>query len=678
MQFARKSWEPFGGAQVVLIGDLFQLPPVSDDEELRDNYYATDFFFSSKAFLESNIATVELTTVFRQKDSTFVEILNAVRDGSFTAEHLNALNARLDPNYQPSCAGTAVDPHTRSMAIATRRQYVKEINAQHLDSIEGPIHTYIAEREGEVDKKAFDDLQELHLKPGAQVMMLVNQDGYANGTLAEVRHLAPNAITVYLPHSGEEREVRWHVWEILKPVRKSGRIQKEVVGRFTQFPMQLAWAVTVHKSQGKTFDRVVFDCASIFEDGQTYVALSRCTSLEGLTLTQPIQARHVKVSPAVRRFYRSATRPRESLLDGPIAFLGLHTTGLDKYRKMVEVAVIRYEGETEVLRLSTLIAPGRDASDAATIGINASDLSMCPSVEQARDLLALAMDGASIVGRRVHDLFSLAGWADEEVDEGVPFEIADIPFGAGEQPTAMELAEQAACDFQQLHIAHRRRIQTTLFRLLKQTINDNSFICSRSAIRGLDHLFRSDGYVALEPESQAAARLGIVMAMIAKGTSDDLAKARKILKPTGVGASQAERMRAALLTKAEKDRRVSAEEVALLNRFCEVAGLAAEPVSEMDSRVRTQFRAGMKVYLSGGPGKAGSACEGLTKEDVESKCDGTGVVFMQEIRKKDCIDAVVVADLSTEGGSRAKAERWGIPVMSWEELLDWAATAARS
>ena len=677
MQFARKSWEPFGGVQVVLIGDLFQLPPVSDDE-LRDTYYATDFFFSSKAFQESNISTVELTKVFRQRDDTFVEILNAIRDGSFMPHHLDALNTRYAPDHQHSCSGEEGRAAHRSMTIATRRDYVKEINSQHLDSITGPALTYPASREGEVDKKAFDDLQELHLKVGAQVMMLVNQEGYSNGTIAEVRALTPNVITVYLPELDEEREVRRHTWEIRKPVRREGRVEKVVVGRFTQFPMQLAWAVTVHKSQGKTFDRVVFDCASIFEDGQTYVALSRCTCLDGLTLTQPIEPRHVKVSPAVRRFYRSATRPREALLDGPIAFLGLHTTGLDKYRKLVEVAVIRYDGESEVLRLSTLVAPGRDASDAAAIGINASDLTMCPSIDEARDLLSLALDGASVVGRRVHDLFSLSGWSESDVDEGVPFELADIPFGTDEQPTAMELAEQAVVDFGQLHIAHRKRIQTTPFRLLKQSINDSSFLSSRSEIRGLDHLFQSDGFDALALESKAAVRLGVAMAMIAKGCKRDLALSRKLLCDAGVTVGQAERMRATLLAKAEKDRRVAADEVALLNRFCEVVGLAVEPMAESDSRLRTKFQSGMKVYLSGGPGKAGSACEGLSKEDVEGMCERTGIVFLHQLRKKDHPDAVVVADLSTEGGSRAKAERWGIPVMSWEELLEWASTAATS
>lgn len=669
---ARESHEPFGGTQVVLIGDLFQLPPVTEDEP-RDIYYATDFFFSSKAFHESQFETIELTQVFRQKDGTFVEILNAIRDGSFTGRHLEALNNRYDAGHQHSYAPSSAAEASRSMTIASKRDYVRDINNAHLASIDGRDILYPAYAEGEVDKKKFEDLQELRLKPGAQVMMLVNQDGYANGTVAEVRELDPETVTVYIPEINETREVRRHTWEIHKSVRKDGRIEKVVVGTFTQFPMQLAWAVTVHKSQGKTFDRVVFDCASIFEHGQTYVALSRCTSLSGLTLTQPLETRHVKVSPAIRRFYRSATRERTPLLAGPVAFIGLHTTGLDKHRKLVEVAVIRFDGKTEVLRLSTLIAPGRDASDAATIGINASDLTMCPSIDEARDLLGLALDGASLVGRRVNDLLSLSNWPDGTVDEGVPFELGDIPFGVGEQPTAMELAEQAAFDFGKLHLAHRKRIQTTPFRLLKRTIDPGSYLRSRSPLVALDYLFESDAYVAMDAESRSLATLGLATSMIANGSPGEVTNAKRLITSAGVLASQAEEMRARLLRKAESDRRLSGDEVALLARFSEATGLAPETLSETDWRVRTQFRRGMKVYLSGGPGKAGSICEGLSKADIQERCAHTGLVFgTNSMRKRDGYEAVVAADLSSQGKSVRDAVNWGIPVMCWEELLEWA------
>jgi hypothetical protein len=671
LQFARSSRDPFGGIQVVLFGDLFQLPPVDDDEP-RDTHYATNFFFSSNAFQESNFKTIELTQVFRQKDPVFIDILNAIRDGSVTEEHLNVLNTRFVPDYRNASTPDETGKRSRSMIIATRRDYVKQINEQHLEAIQSPSQVYSASWEGQIDDKVFNDLKELHLKPGAQVMLLVNQDGYANGTVAEVRELSPDVVTVYVPDLDELREVQRHVWEIRKSTRIDGRLEKSIVARFTQFPIQLAWAVTVHKSQGKTFDRVIFHCKSVFSDGQTYVALSRCTSLDGITLTEPVESNDVKVSPDVLRFYRSSVAQKTPIMSTPIVFVGLHTTGFDKYRKLVEVALIRIEQGVEVLRMSSLIAPGRDASGAASLGINASDLSMCPSIEEVRDLIGLAIDGASVVGHRVHDLFSLSNWAQPDVDEGVPYELGNVSFSEGEQPTAMELAEKAMHDFDRLHATYKSRIQTAPFRFHKQTVNPNSFILARSQLQGIDYLCGSNAFRSLDLQSQAAARLGLAITFIANRSDRDLVIAKQLMRHTRSSPCQVKEMWQCLKQKAEKDQCISADESWLLNRFSEEFELGKETVFETDNRLRTHFRDGMKIYLSGGPGKAGSKCEGMSKEDVRSRCENRGLIFLEKFRQRDKPDAVVVADLSTEGRSRADAQRWGIPIMSWEELLNWA------
>lgn len=671
LQRARQSREPFGGVQLVLIGDLFQLPPVS--EEVRDEYYATDFFFSSNAFRETGITTIELTQVFRQRDQQFIDVLNAIRDGSFSENHLLTLNSRFTPEYRHSIDAPAANSRSRTMTIATTRAYVDQINRQHLNALPGEEYLFLADRSGEIDTAKFEGIEELRLKPGAQVMMLVNQDGYANGTLAEVRDLSEDVITVYLPDCDAIQEVHRFEWEVVKPVRINGRVEKQRVGRFVQFPMQLAWAITVHKSQGKTFDNVVFDCKKIFEDGQTYVALSRCTSLEGLTLTQVIEPRHIKISAAVRRFHRAATRPTESLNNLPMAFVGLHTTGNDKYRKLVEVAIIRFDGKAETLRLSTLLAPGRDASDAASVGINASDLTMCPSVDDARDLLGFALNGAAVLGHRIHDLFALIRWPENEVDEGVPYEIGAVTFAEGEQPTAMELAEQAAADFKAFPIGHRRRIQTVPFRFLKKTIGQGSYLYGRSPSARVSVLLQSSGCAGIEKAAESNLRLGLAVGLLAEGTRRSLAEAQELLRSSGIEETHREALRDNLVQKAEKDRLVSASELNFLRRYCEVSEIPMPALVEGDYRRRISLSQGMSVYLSGGPGKAGSACEGMRKEELQDLCRHTGLIFFtSNMRKKDNYDAVVVADLSSEGGSRTKADRWGIPVMSWDELLEWA------
>lgn len=308
---AKKNRLPFGGIQLILIGDLFQLPPVVDREEVRDTYYATDFFFSSPAFTAGEFKKIELTRVFRQREQQFIDVLNSIRDGSVGDEHLQLLNTRYDPTHMHS------NEHSNSntqqqITLATTNKKIDEINLMRLEDLPGSAITYKAAMAGDWDKKKHKGQEEIQLKPGAQVMLLVNQDGYANGTIAEVKKVKSKSVTVYIPDQDETKVIEPHFWETFKSRRKNGTIIKEVVGTFKQLPLKLAWAVTVHKSQGLTFDNVVFDPSRIFDNGQTYVALSRCTSLAGLTLTNPIEQRHVKVSPAVIKFNAMQNKNNDS------------------------------------------------------------------------------------------------------------------------------------------------------------------------------------------------------------------------------------------------------------------------------------------------------------------------------------------------------------------------------
>ena len=291
---ATKNSLPFGGVQLVVIGDLFQLPPIVNRKEIRDTYYATDFFFSSPAFIESNFKTIELTKVFRQREQQFIDVLNSIRDGSVGEEHLQLLNKRYDPKHKHLNDSTNGN-NPQQITIATTNEQIDKINLIHLKNIPGSAMTYTAETTGEWDKKKHKGQEEIQLKPGSQVMLLVNQDGYANGTIAEIKKVEPSSVTVYIPDNDETKVIQPYFWETYKPRRKNGKTVKEVVGTFKQLPLKLAWAVTVHKSQGLTFDNVVFDPQRIFGNGQVYVALSRCTSLAGLTLTRPIEQRHIKV-----------------------------------------------------------------------------------------------------------------------------------------------------------------------------------------------------------------------------------------------------------------------------------------------------------------------------------------------------------------------------------------------
>jgi len=298
---------------------------------------------------------------------------------------------------------------------------------------------------------------------------------------------------------------------------------------------------------------------------------------------------------------------------------------------------------------------------------------MCPSIDEARDLLGFALDGAAVLGHRIHDLFALTGWPETDVDEGVPYEIGAVPFAPGEQPTAMELAEQAASDFKSFPIGHRRRIQVVPFRFLKRTIEQGSYLYGRSPSARVSDLLQPSRCAAIEKGTESHLKLGLAIGLLAEGTQSSMAEAKGLLHGSGIADTNREALRDRLVQKAEKDRLIEASELQFLVRLSEASGISMPALVEGDYRHRISFSRGMRVYLSGGPGKAGSACEGMRKEELQDLCDHTGLIFFtSNMRKKDNYDAVVVADLSSEGGSRTKADRWGIPVMSWDELLEWA------
>jgi len=296
---ARRSALPFGGAQLVLFGDPFQLSPVppSSPGELAyfQDHYRSIWFFDALVWREADLARVELTEVHRQTDDEFRRLLNAVRYGRVDIDQATRLNEM----------GARPVPADRPITLAARNATVDRINAERLAALPGKGLTARAEVNGDFGR-AFPADETLTLKPGASVMFLRNDPDqrWVNGTIGVVSKITD---TVYVEVDGVRHEVQPTTWEKHKysydPIEK--RLEREPVGEFTQFPLRLAWAVTIHKSQGQTFDAAVVDLgAGAFSPGQTYVALSRLTTLEGLYLTRPLQPRDVIVDPHVVRFMR--------------------------------------------------------------------------------------------------------------------------------------------------------------------------------------------------------------------------------------------------------------------------------------------------------------------------------------------------------------------------------------
>ena len=284
LRHIRRNQQQFGGVQMLFIGDLYQLPPVVRDAPILLKYYESPFFFSSKALQETNLVTVELTKVYRQKDSEFLDILNAIRDGRIGDIDFETLNSRYQPEFEPKEAYVYLTSHNR-MAEA--------INQQKLSNLPGKSHFFAAKITGDFKENQFPNDEKLELKEGTQIMFIrndaSNERRYFNGKLAEIVHIDEDEIFVRIEGDTEDYKLKKEIWDQkVYSLDADKNIKEDVLGSFEQYPIKPAWAVTIHKSQGLTFDRVIIDAGKSFASGQVYVALSRCRTLEGIVLKSKI------------------------------------------------------------------------------------------------------------------------------------------------------------------------------------------------------------------------------------------------------------------------------------------------------------------------------------------------------------------------------------------------------
>ncbi|MCA9408890.1 MAG: AAA family ATPase [Candidatus Omnitrophica bacterium] len=297
---------PFGGVQMVFFGDLYQLPPVvtRDQRSIFTSVYKSPFFFDAKSFPFLDLKVIELSKVYRQKEKDFVQLLNAIRNKTADFHDIKKLNQRFRPSIN-------LKDDEFYIFLTTTNAVADQINQEQLKKLKTKSHRFEGELTGDFDYKSLPTNLILDLKEGAQVMLLNNdQNGrWVNGSLGKIVtiHETEPMITVELA-DGDTVEVEAHAWEMYRYFydEEQGRLDSESVGAFMQFPLRLAWAVTIHKSQGKTFSKVIVDMgAGAFSHGQTYVALSRCTSFEGLLLRKPISKDHLRLDNRVIDFMAS-------------------------------------------------------------------------------------------------------------------------------------------------------------------------------------------------------------------------------------------------------------------------------------------------------------------------------------------------------------------------------------
>ena len=305
----RDRHKPFGGVQLLMIGDLQQLAPVVKDEEwqMLEKYYDTPYFFSSRALKQTEYCTIELKTVYRQSDGAFLDLLNRIRENHCDPQVLEALNRRYLPAFQPR-------KEEGYIRLVTHNYQAQRINNYELEQLPGRSYAFRATIDGKFPEYSYPTDELLELKKGAQVMFVKNDSSgehrYYNGMIGEVTDLSADSIEVRAKDSTATFLLQEEEWANAKYVldEESKEIVEDIEGTFRQFPLKLAWAITIHKSQGLTFERAIIDASSSFAHGQTYVALSRCKTLEGLVLSAPLSAKAVISDRAVDRFTEEARR----------------------------------------------------------------------------------------------------------------------------------------------------------------------------------------------------------------------------------------------------------------------------------------------------------------------------------------------------------------------------------
>lgn len=634
---------PFGGVQLVLVGDLYQLPPVVTDSEAAwiEERYGTPFFFSARSFDEDTFPVVELSTVFRQQgDDRLVGLLNAVREGTLLEEARAELNRRTDPDFEPG-----LDEFW--LTLATTNRIVGARNRQMLERLPGPVQSFTAQISGDTDGFEKPTEETLRIAVGAQVMLLNNDplDRWVNGTLARITAIGADSdgpVVTVLLRDGRTEQVREHTWEITRPSVEDGALVHQVIGTFTQLPMKLAWAITIHKSQGQTLDRVVVDLTGgTFANGQLYVALSRCTSLEGLVLKREVLPRDLKTDQRVRRYLASGTTGTEALGEAYLSVLTVGTTG-DRWRpRPVEIAVVTDDGD----EVSTVVNPTSDLFGARDeFGITARDVQLAPLLAEAWPALSALLAGRVPVGvdidrQLAHVDFELKR---NGIVEPVPLglEVPGRLLGAGERarlnaPTALERARAVRDAVRRVRAAGEELPGSGM--AFRQVVAGHGYLLARTT--GPTGTSAPTGFVVggnLGAQDDAAE----VLAHLLEGTW------QRVLSPD---QEVLERLR-------------GVEEhfgVRVLPEGFEATG----PISAADVLVP-----GARVCFSG---TVHSPRHGwLEKEQLHAMAEARGLRAVPTLTKTRT-DVLVVAEAGSQSSKAKNAARWEKPVITAEEFLEW-------
>ena len=645
---------PFGGVQIVLVGDLYQLPPVVREDEVGyfSTVYDTPYFFSAKSFRREDFPTVSLTTVFRQLgDDRMTAILNEIREGVLLGHAQEQLNARADKDF--------VAPDDEFwLTLAPTNRLVTARNRQQLERLPGDEMVHHAKASGDLAMFEAPVEETLRFKVGAQVMMLNNDQGnrWVNGTVGRVAGVGYDrygaVVEVEFP-DGTTAEVSPFTWEVTRPVASGASLSREVVGAYTQLPFKLAWAITIHKSQGQTLERVVVDLTGgMFSTGQLYVALSRCTSLSGLVLKRPVLPKDLKTDRRIVRYLRSSAGDAGERRYCAIGMLTVGDEGRMSRPRPVELAVAFDDGTA----VTTLVNPQRDLADArAAYGITVSDVLLAPTLREAWAVIAPMLAGCTPVGAGVDEQLGLLDFELKRLGF-----VTAMPVGVelrGVRVTGRTALERARAAL----AAHRDGLEdgASAFDDPESAECSGLLVSRDSSVPTpvADHL----------PGLSALLRISRDVGAVLLGRQ---APAREDVTGWEAGArrSVADQLRAA----AERVQ-LTDEVIARLRAAEDLLGAdiltGAELVVQHDvSEVLTD---GSRICFTGtAQDPAGRVVE---RDEMERLALAAGLTPVKSVTKTRC-DVLVTAEAGTQSGKARKALEYGKPVLCADDFFAWLAT----
>jgi hypothetical protein len=661
---------PFGGVQIVLVGDLFQLPPVVTEAEAEffSTRYKTPYFFSAGSFEREDFPTVALTKVFRQLgDDRMTAILNEIREGVLLGRAQEQLNARTDPDFEPPDGEFW-------LTLAPTNRLVSARNRQHLERLSGDEVLHPARQSGDLslfDPPADEDLR---FKVGAQVMMLNNdQSGrWVNGTIGRVTGLRDDdglVVAVEFTH-GSVAEVTVHTWEATRPVVDGGSLRCEVIGTFTQLPFKLAWAITIHKSQGQTLERLVVDLTGgTFSFGQLYVALSRCTSLMGLVLKRPVLAKDLKTDRRIVRFLNASVRQDHARRHCVITILTVGDEGRMSRPRPVELAVAFDDGTA----VSTVVNPQRDLADARqAYGITVADVLLAPTLAEAWGVIAPMLVGCTPVGVGIDETLGLIDFELKRLGHVVRMPLGvEVPLTALEPDRRPRLTDGTAVEraFSVLNAFTKSSVvdtSATAFSEPEQSESFFGYLVSRSHEAPTPASLHLPALSALLEVSR-----GVGNVLLGGDTVEDT-EAYVAVVANSLGTAAARQSVADQLRAAASRVRLTKEAIARLRGAEKLLGVeivddSVESAPRGDVIVSV-LRPGTRVCFTGTAQNA--AGRDVSRDEMERIASGVGLTPVKSVTKTRC-EVLVVAEIGTQSGKARKAQELGKPVFSAEEFFAW-------